>query len=395
MKKLLVISALVSTALAFASMSVFADEYRVVVKKAKSAPLLLSKQTKFSGGVNTGNTLIVTANSEEEALAKVRESGLYSSVEIDYLVSAGKPPAAGDERVSVHAASLTDTPNDIEFVNQYYWGDPEVDGTTVERWLGRSNLLKAHNMAKQNYKTRVGVVDSSFGVIQDVHYAEGYSFTTVFNRARTAKYTTDDDILELTGGAHGLSISAIIGAHTNNEIGMAGIAKTEIVAAQAMYGGNGYLSDVADSVIWLSGGVIPDVPNISTPVDVINMSLAGKTGDCPTYIQDAIDFANARGIIVVVAAGNDNADTRDYSPANCKDVITVGAVNIQGNKADFSNYGATNDIMAQGEGIYAPGHDQKYFWWDGTSQASPIVAGLFCWQKLNSNGLPVVMLKTC
>lgn len=113
--------------------------------------------------------------------------------------------------------------------------------------------------------------------------------------------------------------------------------------------------------------------------DVISMSLGGFAPfGAPKAQVDAIKYARKLGAIVVVAAGNSNDDARKYSPANIKGVITVSAVDEKLNKASFSN---TNTklkmpIAAPGVNILSSVPSSKYQSYNGTSMATPIVAGL-------------------
>ena len=75
-------------------------------------------------------------------------------------------------------------------------------------------------------------------------------------------------------------------------------------------------SDIADAIIWASGGTVTGVPANANPAKVINMSLGGS-GACGTTYQDAINAAVSRGTTVVVAAGNSNQDASGFRPSNC------------------------------------------------------------------------------
>ena len=90
-------------------------------------------------------------------------------------------------------------------------------------------------------------------------------------------------------------------------------------------------------------------PRNATPAEVLNLSLGGQgmCSDDPAT-QAAIDGAIARGVTVVVASGNSNADAANHSPASCKGVITVGATGVDGARSYYSNYGPTVAISAPG-----------------------------------------------
>lgn len=106
---------------------------------------------------------------------------------------------------------------------------------------------------------------------------------------------------------------------------------------------------------------------------VINMSLGGPKN---LALNKAIEESVKAGIVVVSAAGNENADACDTSPASENTAITVGASNIQDQITYFSNWGKCVTIFAPGSRIKStiPGNGTDVF--DGTSQATPLVAGV-------------------
>lgn len=189
---------------------------------------------------------------------------------------------------------------------------------------------------------------------------------------------------------HGTHVSGTIAARTNNGTGVAGVAyNAKIVPVRVLGKCGGYTSDIADAMIWASGGAVSGVPANANPARVINMSLGGS-GACDTTTQNAINLARSRGTAVVVAAGNANTDASGSNPANCAGVIAVAATNRSGGRAYYSNYGAVVDVAAPGgdartagggilstlnSGTTTPGAD-SYAWYQGTSMATPHVAGV-------------------
>ncbi|MCL0120823.1 S8 family serine peptidase [Corynebacterium pygosceleis] len=188
---------------------------------------------------------------------------------------------------------------------------------------------------------------------------------------------------------HGTHVAGIIGAATDNGIGVAATAPgSRILPVRALGKCGGLTSDIADAIIWSAGGRVNGVPENTTPASVINLSLGGQ-GRCSRTYQRAIDFAVERGVTVVVAAGNDAIDASRVQPANCDNVITVGASGESGSLAGYSNHGHVLDITAPGgdmtngagvlstlnTGTRTPG-SPAYAYYEGTSMATPLVSGV-------------------
>jgi serine protease len=189
---------------------------------------------------------------------------------------------------------------------------------------------------------------------------------------------------------HGTHVAGTIAAVTNNARGIAGVAfGSRVLPVRVLGKCGGYLSDIADAVIWASGGSVAGAPTNVTPARVINLSLGGS-GNCGATYQNAINAARSRGSVVVVAAGNSNTDVSSATPANCAGVITVAATGRTGGRAYYSNYGTLVDLAAPGgdmstgtvngilstlsDGLTMPGAD-NYAFYQGTSMATPHVAG--------------------
>ena len=186
---------------------------------------------------------------------------------------------------------------------------------------------------------------------------------------------------------HGTHVAGTIAAVTGNGVGVAGVAyNAKVSPLRALGKCGGWTSDIADAIVWASGGSVSGVPANANPAEVINLSLGGP-GNCDTLTQDAIDLARGRGSVVVVAAGNDNLDASGFSPASCDGVIVVGATGKSGGKASYSNYGPRVDVSAPGgasgnnvlstvnTGMTSPAAE-GYAGYQGTSMATPHVAAL-------------------
>lgn len=190
---------------------------------------------------------------------------------------------------------------------------------------------------------------------------------------------------------HGSHVAGTVAAVTNNNSGVAGVAfGARIIVARTLGKCGGTISDIADAIIWSSGGSVSGVPANTNPADVINMSLGGG-GSCGSTYQNAINTAVNNGTVVVVAAGNSNTNVSNSRPANCGNVIAVAANDRQGNRASYSNFGSLIDITAPGGetavvgngvlstrngGTTTQNSSDILTFFQGTSMATPHVAGL-------------------
>lgn len=189
---------------------------------------------------------------------------------------------------------------------------------------------------------------------------------------------------------HGTHVAGTIAATTGNALGVAGVAYgAKVMPVRVLGKCGGYDSDIADAIVWASGGAVSGVPGTATPARVLNLSLGGS-GPCGATMQAAINSARSRKSVVVVAAGNSSADASGFSPANCTGVITVAAVGRTAERAYYSNYGAVVEIAGPGgdqswseadgvlstsnAGLKGPAGD-AYAYYQGTSMATPHVAG--------------------
>lgn len=146
---------------------------------------------------------------------------------------------------------------------------------------------------------------------------------------------------------HGTQVAGIVGAETNNGIGVAGTGWNVRVQPVRVLGKcYGNESDIAAGILWAAGVPVAGVEPNASPARVINLSLGG-TGSCGRTYQDAINTAVARGVTVVVAAGN-SAGHAVGAPGNCANVITVGALRHVGTKVGYSDVGPQVTLSAPG-----------------------------------------------
>lgn len=167
--------------------------------------------------------------------------------------------------------------------------------------------------------------------------------------------------------SHGTHVAGCAAAATDNEIGIPAMGfNCKIMAIRASSNAN--RENISDGYVGVDYA-------IRAGATIINMSWGG--GNASTVHQNLMNAAHERGIILVAAAGNDNSDAIQY-PAGYNHVISVGATTRTDRRAGFSNYGFV-DIMAPGNNILSTltgGINGSYGTNDGTSMASPIVAGL-------------------
>ncbi len=186
---------------------------------------------------------------------------------------------------------------------------------------------------------------------------------------------------------HGTHVAGTIGAASNNSSGLSGINwVSKILPVRVLGVCGGYTSDIVDGLRWAAGIAVPNLPVNPTPARVANLSLGGNNGGCSTTFQNAVNDVTARGMVVVVSAGNSAADASTFEPASCAGVVTVAATGRNGGRASYTNIGSKVAIAAPGgsgsngvlstlnAGLTVPGAD-TYAYYQGTSMAAPHVAG--------------------
>ncbi|MEJ0020978.1 MAG: S8 family serine peptidase [Candidatus Doudnabacteria bacterium] len=226
-------------------------------------------------------------------------------------------------------------------------------------------------------------------------------FNVLTNQPILANTNSDDN-------GHGTSVAGVIGAIPNNVIGIAGIDwNIKLMPVKAIGAdGSGDTSAVAGGIVWAT----------DHGANIINLSLGGSGFNADLTLSNAITYAYNHGVLIVSAAGNDqadhglNLDTSVVYPV-CADngsnmVLGVAATDSNDLKADFSNFGHNCvDISAPGERIittaYLPNNpsDNVLIYGSGTSLAAPIVSGVAALLKstnvnLSNVDLQNILMKT-
>jgi thermitase len=239
--------------------------------------------------------------------------------------------------------------------------DPELGKQWALQELNADKLYTyfRENKIKPAKKARIFILDT--GV--DAKHED------IAKRYRSVKKEYDKDVQ-----GHGTHCAGIAAAITDNNKGIASLSPadgfTEITSVKVLsnFGGGTQRTII--------NGILEAADN---GADVISMSLGGRSNDSKQRAyKQAVDYANKKGAIIVVAAGNSNANAKSYAPAGAPGVICVSAIDTTLNRANFSNYvqDVKMGIAAPGTLIHSTFPNNQYKAFNGTSMATPYVAGL-------------------
>jgi serine protease len=291
--------------------------------------------------------------------------------------------------------------------------------TLTDRLRGVPGLLAAWSLSQGNGAPVVAVLDT--GITRhpdlDAHVLPGYDFVSTLEYAndgsgRDADPSDPGDWVSqadktgqpalfaecaVSGSSwHGTAIAGVIGAVSNNGVGVAGVNWNARVLPVRVAGKCGAeVADIVDGMRWAAGLAVAGAPANPNPAKVINISFGGSA-PCNAAYQEAINDLRAAGALVVAAAGNSRDSVK--RPASCAGVVGVAAVNRDGFKASYSSFGPAVVVSTVGgdpadEGAWgqllgddglltldnfgvqapsSPGYGRQA----GTSFSAPVVAGV-------------------
>jgi serine protease len=272
------------------------------------------------------NGVLINANAKQ--IAELQNDPKIKYIEQDQMMSISPViTASGNQGSPTWGLDRIDQ-RDLPLDNNYHY---DFDGSGVTAYVVDTGVLTSHN---------------EFGG----RASSGYDFI-------------DNDFDATDCNGHGTHVAGTIGGSSY------GVAKNvNIVGVRVLNcSGSGSNSGVIAGINWVKN-------NASGP-SVANMSLGGGASQAT---DDAVNAAVAAGISFVVAAGNDNSNACNYSPARAANAVTVGSTTSSDSRSSFSNYGTCLDI-------YAPGSSITSAWYtsnsatntiSGTSMAAPHVAGV-------------------
>ncbi len=219
----------------------------------------------------------------------------------------------------------------------------------------RMNVNTAWDLTFGDDKVVVAILDTGVD----------YNHPDLMGKVTRGKNWADGNTDPMDTDGHGTHVAGIVGAKTNNGVGIAGMGYNVSLLAIKVLGAGGGTAE------WVAGGITEAA---NSGADIINLSL-GSYGNSKS-IEDAVNFAWSKGVVIIAGTGNDNTSNRFY-PAAYEKVIAVSATDKDDVRAGFSNYGADwVDVAAPGVAILSTTPGNTYQEFDGTSMASPNAAGV-------------------
>ena len=325
--------------------------------------------------------------SAERIAELLNESGNFGLVEVDAITYTDPGIVSSASNSMVGSQSINDPAFGEYQLDYFQSADESPSGSNI---LGLWDAVGMDAVTTVSSPVDLIVMDSSFVANPETPYtAGGRNFSTTAleqggpQQERGGNYQPPAELEGQNCGSHGLEVASIATALMDNGKNMSGITNNANVhAIRTLTCGTGFLSDSADALDWLAGKSFENVEPYTGAAGVVNMSFASQTMTCPQFMQDAVNRATEAGFTLVAAAGNDGGKASEFAPANCDNVISVGSLGRDGEKANFTNSDESIDIMTQGKRVAVVCGDSEYACYgQGTSYSAPMVSGVLAVTK--------------
>jgi serine protease len=312
------------------------------------------------------------------AIQRLTASGRFDYVEPNYIADAGfsRPPRERPQTQPTPTPTQTQppvrvggAPNDPLYALQWHYRPRGAGEGMSPGGAGFVAFWEASQTGSRNI--RVAVLDTGLDLTHpdirgSANVASGVDLISNVERGGDGDGIDADaqDAGDSCGAAtensyHGTHVAGTIGAAaTNDRVGVAGGAwNVTVIPVRVLGHCGGELADIVSGIRWAAGAA-PAITPVGQQIvnqaqaDIINLSLTIQA-PCPASMQAAIDTAVARNVVIVVAAGNKANQASLYAPANCNNVVVVGANDARGALAFYSNFGPQVDLLAPGGDVFA------------------------------------------
>ncbi len=340
---------------------------------------------KTSNGSEIGITNIISVQiSGSQGCTKLQEIAEECNLE---LLGENKY----DPQVYYLSCSKESKGNALEMANYIYesgictYAEPEFiiesrpdtypnDQHFVDQWNLLNNLYPAYDIDYANT-----IADFSFQNLNDIIVAvvdngiyNNHEDLPLYNVSYDAHTGNTPSSLY---GDHGTKVAGIIGATSNNSLGITGIASgIKIMPISICYTADGERLGISASTSTQFANAIRFAAD--NGASIINNSWSFNTTNPISQINSAINYAHTKDCVVVFASGNDNGAVSQPAAGSPANTLVVGAIDKYGYRSDFSNYGSSLDIVAPGSGIWTTTWTGGYDSRNGTSYAAPHVAAI-------------------
>ena len=352
-------------------------------------------------------TLLLGLVGCQQAPAELSEEWLVKYRPGASMVKDGQPLAGEIQLVSLNTSEAQELRADpgVVFVQPNYVYEAQRlpnDSYFQMQWHLRAiGMPKAWDSTVGSPQAVIAVIDTGITNHPDLkgRTLPGYDFASRADTGDGDGWDPDpSDPGDTNGSSHGTLVTGVIGAASNNRLGVTGVCwQCSLLPVRALNRQRQSTSaDLVAAVRWAAGLEVVGAPPNPNPARVINMSLGSRiTGGCSAdpAMAGAIAEATAAGALVVVAAGNSATQAAEFSPASCPGALSVTATDRWGRLTNYANFGPAVGLAAPGgmlyqdldgdgksDGIlttaYSLGEGFGYYFYQGTSLATPQVAGV-------------------